>query len=74
MDELAEELPRLFAGQRLRFQELFRRHSVGRPYEKRHYQQVLLRLEAQGRVALFSLSKGGKIGPDTIVAFADLPP
>lgn len=74
VDELAEELPRLFAGQRLRFQELFRRHSVGRPYEKRHYQQVLLRLEAQGRVALFSLSKGGKIGPDTIVAFADLPP
>lgn len=53
LDDLKELLLNDFAGQTASVQEIYRRHSVGRPYLSRHYKSVLSSLEEAGRVSVF---------------------
>lgn len=74
LDELAEQLPRIFAGRRMRFEDLLQEHSVGTRYERKHYPKVLCKLEAEGHVLLLGLKPRGAFGPDTEIIFRGAPP
>jgi three-Cys-motif partner protein len=50
MDQLAEMLLKCFAGRTLRMSQIYEEHSVGRPYVRANYREVLNRLETEGRV------------------------
>ncbi len=50
LDELGAQLLKAFAGQTISMQQIYERHSVGKPYIKRNYKDVLLKLEAAGTV------------------------
>lgn len=50
LDELGDMLLKEFAGRELTMLEIFQQHNVNRPFVKRNYKQVLLQLEAQGRI------------------------
>jgi three-Cys-motif partner protein len=54
LDELEGLLCSEYAGQELTFDEIFRRHSIGRPYVEKNYREVLRKLEAQGRIVAVS--------------------
>jgi three-Cys-motif partner protein len=48
IDELADLLLTDFAGQTISFNNLYEKHSVGKPYVERNYRDVLLNLEKNG--------------------------
>lgn len=50
LDDLENMLLTEFKGQRLRMQEIYERHSVGRPYIKPNYKRALAKLEAEGKI------------------------
>ena len=50
LDALGRMLLTAFAGQTLTMEQVYRAHSVGRPFIKRNYKDALLRLEASGRL------------------------
>jgi hypothetical protein len=52
LDDLEGMLLVDFAGRTLRMKEIFDNHHVGRPYLKRNYKDVLLQLEARGKVVV----------------------
>ncbi|OYU51049.1 MAG: hypothetical protein CFE27_13740 [Alphaproteobacteria bacterium PA1] len=54
MSKLKELLPQDFAGQTLTLTEIYERHSVGRPYIKKNYREVLDTLEAEEKVFVYS--------------------
>ncbi len=41
-----------FAGQELTFQEIYRRHNIGRPYVERNYREALRKLEDAGKIVV----------------------
>lgn len=51
LDDLEEMLLVAFAGQKLRTQEIYERYSIGKPYIKRNYKQILGKMEAAGKIA-----------------------
>ena len=42
-----------YAGQEIRFMDIYESHSIGRPFLKRHYKEVLLKLEEDGIIEVF---------------------
>ena len=52
IDDLEDMLRGEFLGQTLSVDRIYREHSVGRPYLRRHYRQVLLSLERAGLVSV----------------------
>jgi three-Cys-motif partner protein len=50
LDDLAEMLLSDFAGQSLSMEQIYEEHSVGKPYIARNYKDVLIQLEAEGKI------------------------
>lgn len=50
IDELSGMLLADFSGQTISFQKLYEKHSIGKPYIERNYKDVLLQLEADGKI------------------------
>jgi three-Cys-motif partner protein len=55
--ELAEELPKLFAGRELTVGEIYRKHGLERQHKEHHYKDALRRLEAAGKVTVYSAKR-----------------
>jgi three-Cys-motif partner protein len=53
IDDLANILLTKFAGKTLTLEDFYERHSVDKPYTKRNYQDVLLKLEADNKISTF---------------------
>ena len=51
LSQLDEMLLKKFAGQSLAMRQVYERHHVGRPFIKKNYKDVLVRLEAEGRIS-----------------------
>lgn len=45
LDELEDQLLNDFAGRTLTMNDIYEQHSVGKPFLKEHYKQVLINLE-----------------------------
>lgn len=52
LDDLATLLKEEFKGQTLDFREIYMKHSIGRPYIRKNYREVLLKLEESGEVMI----------------------
>ena len=50
LDDLENMLLDQFAGQTLTMEDVYNRHHVGKRYIKKNYKEVLLKLEAQGKI------------------------
>jgi hypothetical protein len=50
LNDLKEILLRDFAGQAVLMGELYRQHSVGKPYIAKNYRQALIELEAEAKI------------------------
>lgn len=57
MSELRESLLKSFAGRMLTFNQLYREHSVDRPYTSKNYREALKQLEDEGRILARSPNK-----------------
>lgn len=53
LDDLADMLLESFKGRTLSMHEIYREHSVGRPYLSRHYKDVLKKLEGEGLISVY---------------------
>lgn len=51
LDDLAKMLSKEFAGRSHTMYDVYRLHSVGRPFLKRNYKRVLATMEAEGKVS-----------------------
>jgi hypothetical protein len=51
LDDLAKMLSKEFAGHCYSMYDVYRLHSVGRPFLKRNYKRVLASMEAEGRIS-----------------------
>jgi three-Cys-motif partner protein len=60
-----------FIGQSVSRKELYETHSVGRPFLERHYTELLLRLETEGKVQIHSTKRriSGKVPTDAMIVF-----
>jgi len=71
LDELREMLLREFAGRTLAMRQIYREHSVGRPFIKRNYKEVLASLERE-RIVITSGRKSNRgFGDDILVSFPE---
>ena len=62
LDDLREMLSE-FSGKTLPFLKLYEQHSVGRAYLRRHYKEVLLKMENDDEIRVFSpTNKNRKLG------------
>lgn len=52
LSELGGMLLEEFAGQSITMKEIYRAHSIGRPYIEKHYKDVLASLEKDERIAV----------------------
>ncbi len=52
IDDLAKMLVNEYAGKTLTFTAIYHMHSVGRPYLKKHYKEVLRKLEDDGKLTV----------------------
>lgn len=50
LDELGEMLLLEFAGRTMRMVEIFERHNIGKPFISKNYKDILIQLEAQGKI------------------------
>jgi hypothetical protein len=50
LDDLENVLLQDFRGRRLSLKELYKEHSVGRPYLLKNYREVLRKLENRGKI------------------------
>lgn len=71
LDELEDMLLVEFAGQRLSMDEIYKKHNVDRPYIKKNYKEVLLKLE-QGKRILTSKHKKNSFGDNIMVTFPSI--
>lgn len=51
LDSLKEDIPKVFAGKTLSMQEIYEQHSIDTPFIKKNYKDVLLALEAEGKIS-----------------------
>ncbi|MBN1808110.1 MAG: three-Cys-motif partner protein TcmP [Planctomycetes bacterium] len=58
LDDLGDMLLAEFAGQTLTMLRIYVQHNVDRPYIKRNYKDVLLKLEAEGKISVSTHRKG----------------
>ena len=52
LDDLEEMLESEYAGRTISVYEIYREHSVGRPYLKKHYKSILLKLEQASEITV----------------------
>jgi three-Cys-motif partner protein len=52
LDDLENMLLKDFAGRRLSLEGLYQQHSVGKPYLLKNYQEVLRKLESEGKITV----------------------
>jgi hypothetical protein len=70
LDDLENMLLDEFAGQIIAMVEVYNRHHVGKRYIKKNYKDVLLKLEAEGRItAEPSKRKKNTFGDNVLVTF-----
>ena len=58
LDDLADMLLAHFAGQTLTMQSIYKQHNVDRPYIKKNYKSVLLKLEEEKKISAREHKKG----------------
>lgn len=68
LDDLGDMLLDVFAGQTLTMKEIYERHNVDRPYIKKNYKQVLLKLEIEKKI-FTSHHRRDTFGDDVSVEF-----
>jgi hypothetical protein len=68
MSKLKQMLLDDFSGQTLSLNEIYERHSVGKPYLKKNYSEALRKLEAEDTITAYSLTRKRKKGtfPDHV--------
>ena len=74
LENLKDMLKRQYAGQILSFKELYREHSVDRPYVKSNYQNALKQLMNSGEITAVNSNTGkpprkGTFSEDMIITF-----
>lgn len=57
LDDLEEMLQDEYAGDTVSAYDIYRKHSVDRPYLKRHYKAILMNMEQSGKVCVFDPQK-----------------
>ncbi|MBW4644946.1 MAG: three-Cys-motif partner protein TcmP [Goleter apudmare HA4340-LM2] len=57
LDELENMLMDEFAGQNMKMIEVYEQHHIGKRYIKKNYKDVLLKLEAQGKITAYPSSR-----------------
>ncbi len=50
LDDLEEMLLEEYAGLTLTMQQIYEQHNIGKPYIKRNYKDVLIKMEATGKI------------------------
>lgn len=60
LDDLEEMLVTEYAGQRISMDEIYRKHSVGRPFLSKHYKDVLSKLADQGKIQALNPNGGSR--------------
>ena len=70
LDDLGDMLLGEYAGQKLTMYEIYKQHSVDRPYIKKNYKQVLLKLEEQGKITA-SKHRKSTFADSVVVTFPD---
>jgi len=68
LDDLADMLLDTFAGQELTMQGIYKLHNVGRPYIKKNYKEILMKLEKAKKITA-SDHKKGSFGDKVLVTF-----
>jgi three-Cys-motif partner protein len=58
LDDLADMLLATFAGQTLTTESIYKQHNIDRPYIKKNYKEVLIRLEKEQRISTSTHKKG----------------
>ncbi len=72
LEDLEEMLLNDFVGQTLSMEEIFERHNVGRPYIRRNYKEVLMKLEKEEKIVTSPRAvdrKSNTFGPHVRVFF-----
>ena len=72
IDDLAQMLSHDFEGKTLPFIEIYKQHSVDKPYIARNYKDVLMQLEAEGKITANPDSthrKKGTFADNVVVTF-----
>jgi hypothetical protein len=71
LDALGDMLLERFAGRTISMEQIYRAHHVNYRYVGKNYREVLLRLEADGKISTASATKRrpGTFGPDVQVTF-----
>ena len=72
LEDLEEMLLRGYAGRTVGMNELFEQHSVGKPYVKKNYREVLCRMEQEGKLRMeppCPPRRRGTIGENVKIAF-----
>ena len=72
LEDLEELLLTEFAGKTMRFTPLYEQHSVGRPYVKANYRDVLCRMEQEGKITMTTSGpprRPGTIGEKVLITF-----
>jgi three-Cys-motif partner protein len=54
LDDLEEMLVTEYAGQKISMDEIYRKHSVGRPFLSKHYKDVLSKLADEGKIQVLN--------------------
>jgi three-Cys-motif partner protein len=70
VDELADNLLQCFAGRTLSMKRIYEEHNVGKPFVSRNYKDVLIQLEANGRITAHppaASRKAKTFGDDVLV-------
>ncbi|OSQ34436.1 three-Cys-motif partner protein TcmP [Thalassospira sp. MCCC 1A01428] len=62
ISKLKKTIMKVFAGQTLGLNEIYEQHSVGTPYLKKNYREVLKALETAGEIEVFSIKGKRRIG------------
>lgn len=57
LDQLGDMLLKHFAGETVRMEDVYMRHSVGRPYIRRNYKRALAALESEGKIKAIPAAK-----------------
>ncbi|MCP2729106.1 three-Cys-motif partner protein TcmP [Limnofasciculus baicalensis] len=70
LDDLADMLLDKFAGQTLTMVEVYNQHHIGKRYIKKNYKEILLKLEAEGKITANPVKRRKKtFGDDVEVTF-----
>ena len=70
LDDLADMLMDEFAGQKITMAEVYNQHHIGKRYIKKNYKDILLKLEAEGKItASPAKRRKNTFGDDVIITF-----